>query len=144
MKSALIMVFLVVVAAATGPAFGRTSRLCRQASGWQRAKDLKPSPIPYQDPLTNQAIQIGEGRWSWNGKRITEAVLMRYLNQAKAMNPIPLTLIQFFPGLDCRKKLSIQSMIARAGACATGGSKCVEGTDDEYRRARREAAWNVR
>ena len=110
--------------------------ICDQMLGWERAVEQRPSPVPYSEPVRNVAVQLSRGEWLWNGRKISETKLVLYLQRAKVLNPAPLNLFAFLPGLSCSDKRAMQAKMAEAAACPIAGKPCLDGTDAEYRAAR--------
>ena len=88
-----------------------TGKSCPAVAGWQIAKEQKPSPVPYVERISNTAVQLGAGWWRWNGNRISEAELIRYLRATARLNPVPITLVTFSP-----------KSTATRSRCCNGGS----------------------
>ncbi len=121
---------------ATSASASSSDKSCPTVAGWQRAIDQKPSPVPYVEAIPNIAIQIGSERWRWNGDEISSAELLQYLRKAAKLNPVPLTLVAFYPQLTCKEKQALQARIARTTRCTTGFRHCLDGTRSEYQKAR--------
>lgn len=130
-----LLVMGLTCAAAGGSAYGKGT--CAKVRGWELAREQKPSPVPYSEPIHNAVVQLDNGRWKWNGSNISDVTLFMYLRQVSLMSPAPLTLIQFSSNFDCAAKRVLKARIGNAAGCEQQAKPCLEGTSAEYRRSRR-------
>lgn len=72
-------------------------------------------------------ISVGSnGMKSWNGIKVSEAVIASYLQQTRALNPLPVTQIKFEPGVDCGTVSRLRQLMSETLDCSYG--KCAEGS----------------
>lgn len=127
----------LIAASASVSAAGNPSHACQLAGGWERAADQKPSPVPYSESIRFVAVQLQGGQWRWNRRVITETEFFRQLRQIPSLNPRPIVVFSFLPGTPCREKWVLQTRVAQASGCRRGFKPCLEGTEREYRAARK-------
>jgi hypothetical protein len=127
---------LLAMLVASASADASEAPTCRLAAGWQRAADQRPSTVPYSEPIANVAVQLDKASWSWNGRIVSEARLMRYLRNVRFLNPAPLNFFAFSAKLTCSEKRALQARMAAVAACPIDGKPCLEGTLSEYLTAR--------
>ena len=102
--------------------------------GWQRATELKPSPVPYTAPLVNEVVALGGGRWSFNGVQVNETGLLVFAKAGAELKPQPILLADFSKVASASEKRRLMIVIAQAGGCEGEFPPCIEGTRAEYNR----------
>ncbi|MEG3150730.1 hypothetical protein U1769_12615 [Sphingomonas sp. ZT3P38] len=65
------------------------------------------------------------GTVNWNKAKVPEATLVSYLKEVRGMNPVPVTQIQFEPGVGCDRVLYLRRLVSERLDCGYG--KCAEG-----------------
>ena len=102
--------------------------------GWQRATERKPSPVPYTEPLVNEVVALGNGRWRFNGAQIGESELLYLANAGAALKPRPILLVDFSRLASPSEKRRVMIAIAETAGCTGEFPPCIEGTRAEYDR----------
>ncbi len=100
--------------------------------GWQRATELASSPVPFQEPLANEVVALGNGEWRFDGARVSEADLLRFARASAKLLPRPALLVDFSRMPDAAEKRRMMIAIASAAGCSAEFQGCIEGTRAEY------------
>lgn len=102
--------------------------------GWQRVADLKPSPVPHTPSPVNELVALGGNGWSFNGRRVGEAELLRRVEGGAALSPAPVVLADFSAVHTLSERRRLMIAIGAAAGCAGDYPVCFEGTRAEYDR----------
>jgi hypothetical protein len=103
-------------------------------AGWERVTDLEPSPVPSTPSPVNELVALGGGGWSFNGRQVAEAELLRLVEGGAALTPMPVVLADFSAvGLPSEKR-RLMIAVGRAAGCVGDYPVCFEGTRAEYDR----------
>jgi hypothetical protein len=106
---------LLALVLAIGPGHGCTGL----RPGW-----LAPSVQPHAARV-NRVVLTGRDQIEWAGMPITRETLRYYLARLRTMDPLPLTVIEPAPTVDCALLESVRDDLEAALPCALGA--CGEG-----------------
>lgn len=124
MKAALALAITLLSAfcglAAAAPAQA-SDRIC---GGSRPHWVTRPGPQAFEHVVFNRLRVSRDGALLWNGSPVTRDVLREYLALVAQMEPMPVTILDPAPGVDCTLLDSIRDDTERG--CAHG-SMCVEG-----------------
>lgn len=90
--------------------------------GW-----LTPADGPLERIINRVEVFDGDGL-RWNGVPVTRAVLRQYLDIVRTMEPMPVTILEPFQGVDCAYLETVRDDIEAALPCADRA--CGEGVGD--------------
>jgi hypothetical protein len=75
--------------------------------------------------ILNVISVASNGTRSWNGVKVSDAVIASYLTQTRAMNPLPVTQIKFELGVGCETVYRLRRLMSERLDFSYG--KCAEG-----------------
>lgn len=104
------MSVLLALALAAAPAACQGPR-----AGWARPS----AGIPHL-AVVNRVAVAGSGLIRWNGVPIDRDTLGQYLALVRTMRPLPFTILQPAPNVDCAFLRAVRDDIAAALPCAAG------------------------